>query len=66
MSVDALTRQGLHDKDLVVVDSGRAWVNSDMEKRLHTPPEAKTDPLMMMEMGLDQRELDDGGLNFPF
>ena len=59
-------RQGLQDKGLVVVDSGRAWVNSDMEKRLHTPPEAKTDPLTMMEMGLDPRELDDGGLNFPF
>ena len=50
----------------MVVDSGRAWVNSDMEKRLHTTPEAKTDLLTMMEMGLDPRELDDGGLNFPF
>ena len=59
-------RQGLQDKGLVVVDSGRAWVNSDVEKRLQTPPEAKIDPLTMMEMGLDPRELDDGGLNFPF
>lgn len=58
--------QGYQDKGLVDVDSGRAWVNSDMEKRLHTPPEAKTGPLTIMEMGLDPRELDDGGLNFLF
>lgn len=59
-------RQGLQDKGLVVVDSGRAWINGDVEKRLHTPPEAKTGPLTFMEMALNPRELDDGGLDFPF
>ena len=51
---------------MVVVDSGRAWINGDVEKRLHTPPEAKTGPLTFMEMALNPRELDDGGLDFPF